>query len=113
LCLGAGVFIGGGLSQGNLLATGASIGSVQNVNVGSEIDALTAQISDVQKSIQDIEGRIQAKVSDLQGINDKLSIAGNTRDEPVLDMEYGLDWRTTEYWSPHNAYYISTVAALR
>ncbi|HZD03976.1 MAG TPA: hypothetical protein VE173_03635, partial [Longimicrobiales bacterium] len=33
-------------------------------------------------------------------------IAGNTRDEPVLDMEYGFDWRTTEYWSPHNAYYL-------
>ncbi len=39
-------------------------------------------------------------------------IAGNTRDEPVLDTEYGFDWRTTEYWSPHNAYYICAVAAL-
>ncbi len=39
-------------------------------------------------------------------------IAGNTRDEPVLDMEYGFDWRTTEYWSPQNSYYISAVAAL-
>jgi hypothetical protein len=33
-------------------------------------------------------------------------IAGNADDEPVLDMEYGFDWRTTEYWSPHNAFYI-------
>ncbi len=39
-------------------------------------------------------------------------IAGNARDEPVLDMEYGFDWRTTEYWSPHNACYIQAVAAL-
>lgn len=39
-------------------------------------------------------------------------IGGNSADEPVLDMEYGLDWRTTEYWSPHNAYYIRAVAAL-
>jgi hypothetical protein len=33
-------------------------------------------------------------------------IAGNMQDEPVLDMQYRLDWRTTEYWSPHVAYYI-------
>ena len=33
-------------------------------------------------------------------------IAGNDRDEPVLDMAYGLNWRTNEYWSPHVAYYI-------
>jgi hypothetical protein len=39
-------------------------------------------------------------------------IAGNVRDEPVLDTEYGLDWRTTEYWSPHNAYYIWAVSTL-
>ncbi|MEK7409315.1 MAG: glycoside hydrolase family 9 protein [Acidobacteriota bacterium] len=39
-------------------------------------------------------------------------IAGNTRDEPVLDMEYGYDWRTTEYWSPHNAHYIWALAVL-
>jgi hypothetical protein len=32
-------------------------------------------------------------------------IAGNMRDEPVLDMANGFDWRTTEYWSPHNAWY--------
>jgi hypothetical protein len=39
-------------------------------------------------------------------------IAGNTKDAPVLDTEYGFDWRTTEYWSPHNAFYIWTVSAL-
>jgi hypothetical protein len=39
-------------------------------------------------------------------------IAGNTGDEPVLDTENGFDWRTTEYWSPHNAYYIQAVAEL-
>ncbi len=33
-------------------------------------------------------------------------IAGNADDEPVLDTEYGFDWRTTEYWSPHNAFYL-------
>jgi hypothetical protein len=33
-------------------------------------------------------------------------IAGNVDDEPVLDTANGYDWRTTEYWSPHNAYYI-------
>ena len=39
-------------------------------------------------------------------------IAGNTRDAPILDTEYGLDWRTCEYWSPHNAFYLWTVSAL-
>jgi hypothetical protein len=39
-------------------------------------------------------------------------IAGNVDDEPVLDMEYGFDWRTTEYWSPHVAWYIWAVSAL-
>jgi hypothetical protein len=39
-------------------------------------------------------------------------IAGNTRDEPILDIENGFDWRTTEYWTPHNAYYILAVSAL-
>jgi hypothetical protein len=29
-------------------------------------------------------------------------IAGNMQDEPVLDVEVGLDWRTTEYWCSHN-----------
>jgi hypothetical protein len=27
-------------------------------------------------------------------------------------MQYGFDWRTTEYWSPHNAYYLWAVSAL-
>jgi hypothetical protein len=39
-------------------------------------------------------------------------IAGNTKDEPVLDTAYGFDWRTTEYWSPHNAWYIWAVSTL-
>jgi len=39
-------------------------------------------------------------------------IAGNVKDEPVLDTEYGFDWRTTEYWSPHNAWYIWAVSIL-
>ena len=33
-------------------------------------------------------------------------IAGNCQDAPMLDTEYGFDWRTCEYWSPHNALYI-------
>lgn len=33
-------------------------------------------------------------------------IAGNMKDEPVLDKQYGLNWRTCEYWSPHGACYI-------
>ena len=39
-------------------------------------------------------------------------IAGNVKDEPVLDTYNGFDWRTAEYWSPHNAYYIWTVSTL-
>lgn len=39
-------------------------------------------------------------------------IAGNTGDEPVLDTENGFDWRTTEYWSPHNAFYIWALSVL-
>jgi len=31
---------------------------------------------------------------------------GNEDDEPLIDMEYGLDWHTTEYWQPHNAWYL-------
>jgi hypothetical protein len=33
-------------------------------------------------------------------------IAGNMQDEPILDMQYTIDWRTCEYWSPHVAFYI-------
>lgn len=39
-------------------------------------------------------------------------IAGNTKDEPVLDTEYGNDWRTAEYWSPHNAWYLWALSLL-
>jgi hypothetical protein len=39
-------------------------------------------------------------------------IAGNVKDEPVLDTAYGFDWRTTEYWSPHNAFYLWAVSEL-
>ncbi|MFB3828682.1 MAG: glycoside hydrolase family 9 protein [Bryobacteraceae bacterium] len=39
-------------------------------------------------------------------------IAGNMKDEPVLDTYNGFDWRTTEYWSPHNAWYIWAVSTL-
>jgi hypothetical protein len=39
-------------------------------------------------------------------------IAGNAKDEPILDMQYGMDWRTAEYWSPHNAYYLWAVSTL-
>jgi hypothetical protein len=39
-------------------------------------------------------------------------IAGNAKDEPILDTEYGYDWRTTEYWSPHNAWYLWALSQL-
>ena len=39
-------------------------------------------------------------------------IAGNARDEPILDTANGFDWRTTEYWSPHNAWYEWAVSSL-
>ncbi len=39
-------------------------------------------------------------------------IAGNAQDEPILDMENGLDWRTTEYWSPHVGFYEWAVSVL-
>lgn len=39
-------------------------------------------------------------------------IAGNMKDEPILDTEYGYDWRTTEYWSPHNAWYLWAMSQL-
>jgi hypothetical protein len=28
---------------------------------------------------------------------------GNENDDPIMDMDYGFDWRTTEYWPPPNA----------
>jgi hypothetical protein len=39
-------------------------------------------------------------------------IAGNVQDEPVLDTEVGYDWRTTEYWCPHNGWYLWAVSEL-
>lgn len=39
-------------------------------------------------------------------------IAGNAKDEPILQMEYGNDWRTGEYWTPHNAFYLWAVSQL-
>jgi len=39
-------------------------------------------------------------------------IGGNPQDEPVLDTEYGLDWRTAEYWAPHNAWYLWAVSEI-
>lgn len=39
-------------------------------------------------------------------------IAGNTRDEPVLDMVDRLNWRTNEYWGPMNAYYVWAISLL-
>jgi hypothetical protein len=39
-------------------------------------------------------------------------IAGNPDDEPILDTENGGDWRTAEYWSPHNAWYLWAVSNL-
>lgn len=39
-------------------------------------------------------------------------IAGDAADQPILDRELRLDWRTCEYWSPHVAYFLWAVAAL-
>lgn len=33
-------------------------------------------------------------------------MGGNENDDPVLDTENGFDWHTTEYWQPHNAWYL-------
>ncbi len=37
---------------------------------------------------------------------------GDENDEPVLDMRYTTDWRTTEYWSPHTCFYIWYVSLM-
>ena len=37
---------------------------------------------------------------------------GNENDEPIMDMDYGFDWHTTEYWQPHNAWYLWTHSIL-
>jgi hypothetical protein len=39
-------------------------------------------------------------------------IGGNTADEPVLNPGPDHCWRTAEYWSPHNAYYLWAHAVL-
>jgi hypothetical protein len=39
-------------------------------------------------------------------------IAGNPQDVPILEMEYGNDWRTGEYWTPHNAFYLWAMSQL-
>lgn len=39
-------------------------------------------------------------------------VAGNAQDVPILEMEYGNDWRTGEYWTPHNAFYLWALARL-
>lgn len=39
-------------------------------------------------------------------------MGGNENDDPLLDMEYGFDWHTTEYWQPHNAWYLWTHSVL-
>jgi hypothetical protein len=39
-------------------------------------------------------------------------IAGDRRDEPVLDTQLGFDWRTVEYCTPHNAHYIWAISEL-
>lgn len=39
-------------------------------------------------------------------------VAGNAQDVPILEMEYGNDWRTGEYWTPHNAFYEWAISQL-
>ncbi len=39
-------------------------------------------------------------------------VAGNAQDVPILQMEYGTDWRTGEYWTPHNAFYLWALSQL-
>lgn len=38
---------------------------------------------------------------------------GTEDDEPFMDMEYTMDWRTTEYWSPHTCFYIWYVTLVK
>ena len=37
---------------------------------------------------------------------------GGIDDEPYLDMDYQMDWRTTEYWSPHTCFYLWYISLL-
>jgi hypothetical protein len=39
-------------------------------------------------------------------------ICGLEDDEPFLDLENTMDWRTTEYWSPHTCFYIWFVSLM-
>jgi len=39
-------------------------------------------------------------------------LSGDARDEPVLSFDCGSDYRTNEYWSPHNAFYEWTLSLL-
>jgi len=39
-------------------------------------------------------------------------ICGLEDDEPFLDLDYMMDWRTTEYWSPHTCFYIWFVSLM-
>ena len=39
-------------------------------------------------------------------------MGGDVNDEPMQDMEYGLDYHTTEYWLLHNAWYLWTHSVL-
>lgn len=89
VCLGAGVFIGGGLKENNLSATGASIGSVQNGSVGSEVDSILSQISDLQDKMQDIENSMEAKTTDSLNISNKIVTAVNTRGEVIRIIRAG------------------------
>lgn len=38
---------------------------------------------------------------------------GMEDDRPFLDMSHGMDWRTTEYWSPHTFNYIWYVSMVK
>ena len=39
-------------------------------------------------------------------------IAGNPDGQPILDQEYGMDWRTCEYCRPHGAYDFAALGGL-
>lgn len=39
-------------------------------------------------------------------------LSGDSHDEPVLSFDCGSDYRTNEYWSPHNAFYEWTLSLL-
>lgn len=39
-------------------------------------------------------------------------IGGNSKDEPILDTQYGNTYQTVEYWSPHNAHYLWAISVI-